>query len=335
MPLLPRCLAVLALAAFCASALAQAPQRIVLLVDEYKAIRNVPLIVAERLGYLQGQSIRVTVMNVRDDIAHADMLADGRVDAVMAYWHHNVVNVAAGRPSQAIVTLGVTPGAKVLVSHAAKARYRTLADLKGSRFIAGGAGSSKSTVANALLLEGGHRITDYTRLGTDGKERNIAALRDGTADFVVAPVPDGDAYEAAGVASVFADLTTVQGTRQALGALFPSSTVFMASAHAGAHPGIAQHLATAFVKTLAWMNSHSPEEIAALVPVEVSGKDRAAYLALLRQELPMFATDGRMPADGAAKELHVLAEFNDKYRAVAAEQTYTNAFVDVALKPAP
>jgi NitT/TauT family transport system substrate-binding protein len=46
----------------------------------------------------------------------------------------------------------------------------------------------------------------------------------------------------------------------------------------------------------------------------------------------MFATDGRMPADGAEKEWRVLAEFNPAYKSVDVEQTYTNAFADGALK---
>jgi hypothetical protein len=54
------------------------PGRIVLLVDEYKAIRNFPIIVAERLGYLSEGGATVTVMNIRDDIPTAQMLQDGR-----------------------------------------------------------------------------------------------------------------------------------------------------------------------------------------------------------------------------------------------------------------
>ena len=105
----------------------------------------------------------------------------------------------------------------------------------------------------------------------------------------------------------------------------------MTSERVASHPEIAQHLATAFVRTLKWINSHTAEEIAAVIPVEISGKDRAAYLKVLKEEIPMFATDGRMPADGAEKEWRVLAEFNPKYKPVKVEQTYTNRFVDAAL----
>ncbi|GAB3630574.1 nitrate ABC transporter substrate-binding protein [Pandoraea terrae] len=309
-----------------------ASNRIVLLVDEIKAIRNFPVVLAERLGYLNDGNVTVTVMNTRDDMPHAEMLMDGRVDAVMAYYHHNVVNQAHRMSTEAIVTLGVTPGAKVLVAGQAKDKYKTLADLKGSRFIAGGAGSSKSTVANALMLEGGNQISDYTRLGTDGKERNVDAMRNGAADFVVAPTPDGDFYESKGVATVFADLTTVEGTRKQFGTLFPSSTVYMSSARVKAHPEIARHLANAFVRTLQYINSHTPEQIEAIIPQEITGKDRAAYLKVLKEEIPMFATDGRMPADGAAKEWRVLSEFNPAYKSVKVDQTYTNTFVDEALR---
>src|SRR5438034_4103935 len=191
-----------------------AQKRIVLLVDEVKAIRNFPVVVAERLGCLKSDGVAVTVMNIRDDISTADMLMDGRVDAVMAYYHHNIVNRAQGRNFEAIVTLGVTPGAKVLVANQARDRYKSAADLKGSRIIAGGAGSSKTTVANALVMAGGHRIGDYTRIANESKDKIAAALKSGEADLVVAPTPDGAYYESQGIATVFADLTTVEGTRK-------------------------------------------------------------------------------------------------------------------------
>ena len=332
------------LSLFTTGALAQAqapktgaePIRIVLLVDEIRAIRNFPAIVAERLGYLSGDGVVVTMMNIRDEVPTADMLMDGRIDAIMAYYHHNIVNRAAGRNFEAIVTLGVTPGANVLVANQAKDRYKSVADLKGSRIIAGGDGSSKTAVANALMLAGGHKLTDYTRIRNESKDKIAAALRAGEADLVVAPVPDGDYYESLGLATVFADLTSVEGTRKHLGTLLPTSTVYMRRDRVAARPEIAQHLATAFVRTLQWINTHTPEEIAAVIPPDFMGKDKerdkAAYLKVLKQEIPMFKTDGRMPQDGAEYEWRVLAEANPKYKSVRVADTYTNRFVDVALE---
>ena len=70
----------------------------------------------------------VTVVNLRDDVPTVQMLMDGRVDAVMAYYHHTVVARAAGRDFEAVVTLGVTPGIKVLVANHARDKYKTPKD---------------------------------------------------------------------------------------------------------------------------------------------------------------------------------------------------------------
>jgi NitT/TauT family transport system substrate-binding protein len=314
-----------------AQALPDTSKRIVLLVDEYKAIRNFPVILADRLGYLNDGAL-VTVMNIRDDIPTAQMLMDGRVDAVMAYYHHNIVNRAEGRNFEAIVALGLTPGAKVLVANHARDRYKSAADLKGARIIAGGAGSSKTTLANALVMAGGLRIGDYTRIANESRDKIAAALKDGSADLVVAPTPDGAYYETQGVATVFADLTTIEGTRKALGSLLPTSTIYMASERVKSNPAIAQHLANAFVRTLKFIDAHTPEEILAVIPTEVSGKDRAAYLQALKEEIPMFKSDGRMPPGDAAREWQVLCELNPKFKSVKVDETYDNSFVDEALK---
>ncbi len=307
------------------------PQRIVLLVDEIKQVRNFPVVLAERLGYLSDGKTVVTVMNTRDDVPSVDLLKDGRVDAVMAYYHHNVVNRSHGIDTEAVVTLGVTPGAKVYVANQVREKYRRVTDLKGARIISGGAGSSKTTVANALVLAGGNGIGDYTRLPTK-YAKNVDTLRSGGADLVVAPTPEGDLYESQDAGTVFADLTTPQGTKAALGTLFPSSTVYMMSARVKAHPEIAQQLANAFVRTLRYINTHTPEQIMEVMPPEIVGKDRSAYLKVLKEEIPMFANDGRMSDDGATKEWQVLTAANPAYHGVKVDQTYTNTFVDNALK---
>lgn len=308
----------------------EASNRVVLLVDEIRAIRNFPVLVAEQLGYLREGPMAVTVVNTRNEVWHGDQLRDGRIDAVLAYWHHNIVNQAQGFQTQAIVTLGLAPGMQVLVSNRARARLHSPSDLKGARIISGGAGSSKTTVANSLVMAGGLRPTDYVRLGTEGKEKNAALLADGGADLIVAPVPDGDYYLKRGVANMFADLTTVDGTRAALGTAFPTSTVYMASDRIKAHPEIARLLARAFVRTLRYINTHSAEQIAALIPADVKGTDEAAYLAMLREQIGMFAADGHMPEDGARQEWRVLAAFDPEYATVNVEDTYTNRFVDEA-----
>src|SRR5690242_6517840 len=87
-----------------ASGVAAAPaprERIVLLVDEVRQIRSFPVLIAEQLGYFRDEGVDVTVMNIRNEEPYMDMLMDGRVDAIMAYYHHNIVQRAAGREIEA------------------------------------------------------------------------------------------------------------------------------------------------------------------------------------------------------------------------------------------
>jgi len=313
------------------SPVSTAPQRIVVIVDGITAIRNFPVIVAERLGYLKGDGFDVTVMDIRPDVEIDDMVADGRADAAIAYWHHTVAAHAAGRPMEAIATLGVTPGAKIMVAKQARQRFTSVEKLGGSRIIAGGPYSAKTTVANAIVLAGGNRIGNFVRLAPEDKPSIARMLREGAADLVVARSPDGAYYEAQGVADVFVDLTTVEGTRAALGNLFPTNAVYMTSAKVRERPDMAQHLAKAFVRTLAYLRSHTPEQIAALIPGEIQGSDKAAYIAALRECLAMYENDGRMPAGAAEYELGVLKAAIPTYARVEAAETYTNRFVDRAL----
>lgn len=306
-------------------------RRIVVVVDGLDAIRNFPVLVAEKLGYLKGEDFSVTLMDVRPDISVDAMVADGTVDASIAYYHHTVAGTAAGTPMKAVATLGVTPGVKIMVARGARSRIRTAADLKGARIIAGGPYSAKTTVANALVIANGLSPKDYVPLLPEDKLTISKMLQNGEADVVVARTPDGQYYEREGVASLLVDLTRTDTTKRALKAPFPTTAVYMSSARIEADPAVAQFLATAFVRTLAYIRSHSPSEIATLLPARVRGKDESAFLSALTESVAMYANDGRMPAGGAEEELRVLQAAIPRYAAVKPQDTFTNTFAEKAL----
>jgi NitT/TauT family transport system substrate-binding protein len=49
---------------------------------------------------------------------------------------------------------------------------------------------------------------------------------------------------------------------------------------------------------MAWIHTHSAEEIAEKMPKDYYGADKALYVSALKASLPMYTTDGRMPAGG-------------------------------------
>jgi NitT/TauT family transport system substrate-binding protein len=310
------------------------PTPVVLAVDGLKLVRNLPVLLADRLGYYQAEGLRVTFKETAAEPAIDAMLGDGRIAGMAAYYHHTIVaQMEEGGDMEAVVTLGVTPGYKVLVASRLKDRVSGPADLKGRRIISGGEHSAKTTSANWLVLHAGFKTTDYTRIGTGDKVKIAQALRDGSADFVIAPEPDADAYLAQGVAAPFADLYSVAGTRQALGSVFPSAVLYMSRRYVAAHPEVAQPLVNALVHSLHYLNTHAVTEIRALVPDVAAGEARDP--GVLEEGVKMFATDGRMPADAAAREAEVVSIQFPQYRGVRVDATFTNALVERALHTKP
>ena len=80
-----------------------------------------------------------------------------------------------------------------------------------------------------------------------------------------------------GQAKVLVDMRTEEGTRQALGGLYPSSSLYMRCDFVDAHPEIVQKLATSFVQTLHWITQHSAEQIADKMPPQYASAGKELY----------------------------------------------------------
>lgn len=304
-----------------------APGRIVLSVDRIDEVRNLPVLVAEQLGYFKDEGLIVTLMEQREDVSIDQLMKDGRIDGAVSFYHHTFMSQVAGNPTESVVTMGVTPALTLMISSRLKGQVKTLADLKGKRIYTGGLNSGKTTTANWLMASGGNKITDYTALKPVAREQMAEALRDGTADAIVAHEPDASYYQASGAAFTLADITSAEGTRKNLGTLFPTTALQLPDSFVAAHPATVQHLVNACLKALAFIRSHSAEQILAVLPAEVAGKDRQTYLLVLASDKRMFYTDGLTPDRDARRELEIMAGLQPQYRPVVFRDTFTNAFV--------
>jgi NitT/TauT family transport system substrate-binding protein len=98
-----------------------------------------------------------------------------------------------------------------------------------------------------------------------------------------------------------------------------------------AHKATVQKLANALVKTLQWIKSHTPQQIADQMPPDYAGSDRALYVKAIGDTIGMFNSDGRMQPDGARNVLAVQSQFNPdvkgKQDSIDLAKTYTNEFV--------
>lgn len=314
-----------------AEPVAQKP-RVVLAVDGVAETRNLPVLVAERLGYFRDEGVIVTLVDAPAEPSPAELMKDGRADGAVAFYHHTFMSQADDRmTTQAVVLMGATPGLKLMGAARVRGAVKTAADLKGRTVYAGGPNSGKTTTANWLMAHAGLGVVDYTRLPNVSRDEMAEGLKSGKADAIVSHEPDADLYEASGVAYTMADLESVEGTKTALGSIYPSTSLYMPIDYVRAHPETVQHLVNACLKAMTYINTHTSAEIAAVLPPKMGGKDRAGFLKLLGEDKQMFATDGLIPPDAARQEWKVMTSLIPKYGSIRFEDTFTNRFVERAL----
>ena len=319
-----------ALVAGTANAEAARP-RVVLAVDGVAETRNLPVLIAERLSYFRDEGLTVTVVDAPAEPSPATLMADGRVDGAVAFYHHTFMSQTDNQmTTQAVVLMGATPGLKFMGAARLRLALKGPSDLKGRVIYAGGSNSGKTTALNWMMMHAGLTISDFKRLPNVAADVMGKGLAEGAADAIMSHEPDADKYEADGAAFPIADLETPAGTTAALGSIFPSTTLYMPEAYITANPDTVQHLVNALLRSMRFINSHSAAEIAKALPDKAAGKDKAAFLKLLDEDKAMFSTDGRFPEAAVRQELLVMTAQTSKYAKVRLDDTYTNRFVDQA-----
>src|SRR5207237_3411241 len=84
-----------------------------------------------------------------------------------------------------------------------------------------------------------------------------------------------------GEAQLLVDLRTPEATTRALGGLYPSACLYLNGAWAERNRPQVQRMVNALVNALAYIHSHSGEEIAAVMPAEYSAGDRPLHATAL------------------------------------------------------
>lgn len=302
--------------------------RVVLGVDGIGQPRNLPILVAERLGYFRAESLTVTLVDAPGEPSPAALVKDRRADGAVAFYHHTFMNqTSEHQVTTSVLLMGGTPQLKLMVASRLRGKVKSPADLKGLKVYTGGTNSGKTTSTNWLLEHNGLSIRDYTPLAPTSPGAMAHALESGAADAIMAHEPDASYYKDSGAAFMLVDLESVEGTRHALGSLYPATALYLPRTYIAEHPDIVRRLVDACRQAVAYIKTHDAATIADRLPPKVVGKDRPAFVRLLAQDKRAFEIDGQMPADAARKEWKVMTALTPKYGAIDFADTSTNRFV--------
>ncbi len=137
-----------------------------------------------------------------------------------------------------------------------------------------------------------------------------------------------------GDAKVLIDLRTPDATRAALGSDYPFICVFMKTDYVNSHKDVVQRVVNAYVKTLKWIHTHTPQEVADKMPADYYAGDKTLYVTALTNQFAMYSPDGKMPSSGPPFTLKFEQQINPDVKAATIDlsKTYDGEFVDNANK---
>lgn len=300
-------------------------ERIVLAVDGIDQPRNLPALLAERLGYFREAGLTVTLVDAPADPSPGKLMADGRADGAIAYFHHTFMSqTESASVTRAVVILGITPGERLMVASRLRDRVRSVSDLKGMKIITGGPNSGKTTATTWAFLHAGLAGRDYISLPLVPREAAAKELAEGAADAIMAHEPDASLYESSGAAYQLLDLASPAGTKMALGTIYPSTAMYMPADFINAHPREVRALTSALLRSLKFIETHDAGAIVAALPQRTVGSDRTSRMREIAADKLMFGGDGRMDPAAAAGELRAMAALNPAYARVRLADTWSN-----------
>jgi len=362
---LPRCLFLLSLlGVLFADASAAVPARTKLRLAPMPGMGQLVPQLAVGLGYFEQEGLDVEMVTAMDwieeDWLSAELLNNGTIDAEVNWYHRVVYGTGNHQPLKAVMLLEDSPGMKILVANPQKEKIKSAADFKGRRISASAGFSTKRYLTEYVAKRHGLELQDVTYLPDKFQSGQPAGeivkrIKNGEADVLAIMDPTLIGIEESGTMTTLYDLTNREGTKQALGDIWPARCLFLAPAFIEKHPETVQKLVNVFVRTMRFINTHNADEICAKLPLSYynphTKNDQfreykaAEKLKISRALSTLTKGDYSIPPSAAkfATRLTLAAEFDEtaegKYRKAARdgakvipEQTYDNRFVEQAMK---
>jgi len=310
---------------------ADAGDRVRLAIGGQNQMVYLPTTLAQELGFYRDEGLDVELQDFAGGSKALQALVGGSADVVCGFYDHTIQMAAEGRALIAFVTMLRFPGLVLVTSPQSADKVKTIADLKGRIAGVTTAGSSSQMLLTYMLQRSGVAADAVSITAIGNAATAIAAIEHGKVDAGMMADPSFTLVvrRNPGV-RVLADLRTATGVKEAFGTdTYPASVLYSQAEWIRAHHDRAAKLARAIAKTLQWMQTHSPQEIADHTPKSFRGEDDALYVEALKASLPMFSPDGIMAADGAAEVRTLLAGSLDTVRGASIDvsKTYTNEFV--------
>jgi NitT/TauT family transport system substrate-binding protein len=310
---------------------ASATEHVRIMVGGIEKVIYLPAKLTEQLGYFADEGLDVELLTEPSGAQAENVLISGGVDGVVGFYDHTIDLQAKDKCIQSVVQFADVPGEAEVVATDQADSLESPSDFAGANLGVTSPGSSTDFLTRALAVRAGVDPGEYTTVKAGAGQTFIAAIDSGGIDAGMTTDPTIAQLVTTGQGEVIVDMRTAEGTTEALGGLYPGSSLYMDCEWVAENKETVQKLANAMVRTLQYIDTHTAAEIAAEMPTEFNGGDPQLYEKAIADSMTMFTADGVMPADGPDNVLEVLATFSPSVQAkedsIDLSQTYTTEFV--------
>jgi NitT/TauT family transport system substrate-binding protein len=293
-----------------------------------------PAMLTQRLGYFKDEGVDVKLLTEPSGATAENVLVAGQVQGVVGFYDHTITLQAQDKCIESVVQLAKVPGEAEVVATKAAGNVSGTQDFQGKKLGVTSPGSSTDYLTQYLAKKQGIDSSDYTTVTAGAGSTFIAALQNGGIDAGMTTDPTIASAVDKGLGKVLLDMRTEEGTKKALGGLYPAASMYMDCDYVQQNPKTVQKVVNAFVRTMDWIHTHSAADVAAKMPKDYNGGDPALYEKSIKDSSPMFTTDGVMPDGGPQTVLDVLGTFSDVVKAkkgdIDLSKTYTTKFAQAA-----
>jgi NitT/TauT family transport system substrate-binding protein len=266
---------------------AAADSKVTIAVGGGSCLCYLPTLLAKQLGEYEKAGVTIDLVDLKGGSDALKAVLGGSADVVSGYFDHCVNLAAKKQELVAFVVYDRYPGLVLVVSPSHSEEIKSIKDLAGKKVGVTAPGSSSDFFLKYLLKKSGLDPTSASVIGVGNSATAVAAMEQGQIDAAVMLDPAVTVLQGShSDLKILADTRSQKDTLATFGGEYPGGALYSTAAWVASHQKEVQALTDAILSTLSWIHSHSAEEIMAKMPDDVIGKDKAVYLAALKNTHP-------------------------------------------------
>lgn len=292
-------------------------------------ITTMPMHLADVLGYYKEEGVNVKFVAFGAATVATTAVAAGTVDYTTAVVPSVItINNQGGRLVQTVLMIQA-PGIVLLVNNTVKGA-KSIKDIAGLNIGVTSLGSGVDLFVRSLFARSGLDPASAKAVAVGLGTSAIAALTNDKVQALGTVDPFATQLTQSGKATILVDGRTIAGATAAYGGRFPGAGLVTTQRFVRENPRTAAALSRAVARALQYLQSHTAEEVAALLPASLyyPDGDRALFAQIVRNNAESFRHNGTTGRDIADISLATLKAANPKtdYSGVDLSATYDDSW---------